>query len=146
MKLSITMSPFDSKTKKMLKKLDGGVNELMSQVVNRVAGYGENQIGLQAKKDVYSYIPKTDSYRRTGRLLGGRTSSLPHRENLKPGKIKLEANAKLRGASFNYSPYVNSGTGWMKRVGARPFWDNAIKNTKDKLPNLIKEQINIFGK
>ncbi len=128
--------------------LNKGVLEPAKKIVNRVAGYAENRMGLNASKDVYSYEPKKPTYKRTGRLLGGRGSSLsggmPVRTNLDSLEIKLEANPKLKGASFNYAPYVNAGTGWMKGVGKRPFFDNTVKETQEKAPNLAREELDAY--
>ena len=119
-----------------------------------LGGLAETRIGLEAVKTVYSYIPKTNSYRRTGRLLGGRgrlSNATPNKEQVDDNTIKIVANPQLRGAKFNYAPFVNAGKGWMKRVGARPFWDNSItwiesKGVKRATEEMKKELKNILKK
>lgn len=99
-------------------------------------GLAETRIGLEANKTVYSYEPKDpEAYRRTGRLLGGRgglSNGKPNKKRLSLDTIKIEANPRLKGARFNYAPWVNAGKGYMKGVGERPFWDNAYKWIESK--------------
>jgi hypothetical protein len=122
-------------------------NNVIEKALTRLGGDSETRIGLEAHKTVYSYKPKTNRYVRKGRLLGGRgglSNAKPYKERLDKNTIEIKADATLRGAKFNYSPFVNAGKGWMKRVGARPFWDNSIKwikaiGVKKVLDNLKKD-------
>jgi hypothetical protein len=120
--------------------LDKGVEAPVKQVVKRVAGYAENRMGLNANQIVYSYTPKTNRYKRTGRLLGGRGSSLgggfPAKRQINPTTIELEANPQLKGARSNYAVFVNEGT---DRMPARPFFDRTVDETQEKAPELAKE-------
>lgn len=126
-----------------LKKFEKVKSLFNSQAFDKIAQKGlvrlgqlaETKIGLEARNTVYSYEPKTDDYIRTGRLLGGRGGlgdPRPSKKQIDPETIKIEANPMLKGASYNYAPDVNDGTGWMKGVGPRPFWDDSEEWIKTK--------------
>jgi hypothetical protein len=78
-------------------------------------------------------------------LLGGRGSSLsaglPLSTQISKYTIKIEANPMLKGADFNYAPAVNDGTGWMIKVGARPFWDNSISWARNQGMQLVQKRL-----
>lgn len=116
-----------------------GVEKPVEQVVNQVAGYAENRVALRAKEMVYSW-PESQSYQRTGNLLGGRGSALsggkPARFEIDPTTVKVVADPRLRGAKTNYAVFVNEGT---PNMPARPFFDVAVQDTQDKAPILAKE-------
>lgn len=116
---------------------------ILTSSLKRLVEYCENRVGLNARNLVYSYVPKTKGYKRTGNLLGGRGNGLsggkPATTQLNPLSYKVEANPQLKGASFNYAPYVNSGKGWMKKVGPRPFWTRSVEETKREAPRILKE-------
>lgn len=106
-----------------------------------VVEYVENRIGLNARKNVYSYRG-SGTYRRTGRLLGGRgdgrNGGLPSVTKVNAGHYVVEANPKLKGATFNYAPAVEYGTGWMKNVGARPFMKPSFDEGQAKIDSILK--------
>jgi hypothetical protein len=120
--------------------------EALEEGLQALVKFGENRIGLNASTIVYGYKPKTNKYVRKGFLLGGRggtgTGRKPNRLRLNSLAYELEANPQLKGAKFNYAPYVNSGKGWMKRVGPRPFWDVSVKEIQSEAPRFLKEAIN----
>ncbi len=132
-------------TSAFLKK---GILEPAQNLVKRIAGYAENRMGLNADKIVYSYVPRTPKFTRTGRLLGGRGSSLsggfPARTEVSNLEIHLEANPQLKGARFNYAPSVNDGTGAMRGVGPRPFFDVTVKETRSQAPTLAAEVLDDY--
>ena len=123
-----------------------GLNQQLRRLdpknADRIAKFGltrlvdrfENRVGIEAERTVYSYKPKTNTYQRTGRLLGGRGKAMgggkPDSKKLNDYTVRVQANPMLKGATFNYAPKVNDGTGWMRRVGARPFWTNSVNWTK----------------
>lgn len=118
-----------------LKRLDPkNADRIAKFGLTRLVGRFENRVGLEADKTVYSYKPKTNTYQRTGRLLGGRGRAMgggkPDTKKLNDYTVRAEANPMLKGASFNYAPFVEAGKGWMRRVGARPFWTNSVNWTK----------------
>lgn len=125
--ISLNTTEFD----KLSKKLEPSQYvKILQNGIDRMGGLAENRLGLESSKTVYSYVPKTNKYVRTGRLLGGRVgvgSGLPSKVKIDKNTIKIEANPMLKGADYNYAPDVNKGTGLMKRVGPRPFFDNALK-------------------
>lgn len=133
MQISISIKGID----RLTKRLDPvKVKEATEYGVKALTNRFENRVGLEANQTVYSYRPKTQTYNRTGRLLGGRGKAMsggkPYTKKLSPETYKVEANPQLKGANFNYAPKVNNGDGWMKNVGPRPFWDNAVKWTETK--------------
>jgi HK97 gp10 family phage protein len=102
--------------------------------------YTENRIGINARKNVYSYKPKTSGYVRRGRLLGGRGSAL---SGGKPNTIKvsdnhfiIEANPQLKGAKTNYAPFVEDGT---KRMPARPFVQPSFDEAQKKIDDIVNK-------
>lgn len=148
-----------------------GIKEPAKNVVKRISGFAENRMGLNATKFVYSIPPKTNSYKRKGRLLGGRgtalSGGLPAKTLISPLEIKLEANSKLKGAKVNYSPAVNDGVNGTfnvksftrrgrngavvvrahKRtmnVPAKPFFDTSVKETQDKATSLAREALDAY--
>jgi hypothetical protein len=115
----------------------------LEHAIHQLALFGESRIGLNASTIVYGYKPRTNFYTRTGRLLGGRGGGRkPNREKINRFTYALEANPTFKGAKFNYAPYVNSGKGWMKRVGPRPFWDVSVKEIQANAPRFLKEALN----
>ena len=125
-------------------KIDKLTNlNLDKQIVREIAIYGEQRIGLQARQVVYSH-PPSPRYRRTGRLLGGRSSALTSgtpRVTAKGTQVLLEANPQFRGAKVNYARFVNSGT---RRMKARPFWDTAMEDLKQNANRIINNFINLY--
>lgn len=127
MQASISIQGMD----KQLKRLDPKNADRIAKfgLLNLVDSF-ENKVGDEADKTVYSYKPKTNTYNRTGRLLGGRGkangSRKPNLTKINDYTVKVEANPMLKGATFNYAPFVEAGKGWMTKVGPRPFWSNSI--------------------
>jgi hypothetical protein len=138
---------FDVKNlEKNLKKLGKiQADEILLDGLERLTDLFENKVGLEARNVVYSYRPKTSTYIRTGRLLGGRGKATgggkPNTQKIDKYTTKVEANPMLKGASFNYAPYVNAGAGWMKRVGPRPFWDISVDWVKKSGLRKVREEI-----
>lgn len=133
MQVSIKLEGMD----KILKKLDPKIAEdILTFGLERLRDRFENRVGLEANQTVYSYKPKTNSYKRTGRLLGGRgkanAGGKPNSKRIDKFNILVEANPMLKGAKFNYAKAVNDGIGWMKKVGSRPFWTNSINWTNTR--------------
>lgn len=99
-----------SDLKKMKERFGVGYEKKLVEHVDKIVSFAENQMGRQVRADVYSYKPKTNSYRRTGNLLGGRSSSVnspaPHVERLSKTSAKVTADPRLKGAKFNYAPIV----------------------------------------
>jgi len=135
---------------KVMAKLEPSqYQDVLGKGLKRLGGLAETRIGLEARKTVYSYKPKNpNAYRRTGNLLGGRgglSNPKPNSKRLDKNTIQIKADATLRGAKFNYSPFVNAGTGWMRRVGARPFWDNSVEWIKStgikKVVDILKKDV-----
>lgn len=112
------------------------------KIIDEVSGYAENRIALNAYNNVYSYIPKTKNYRRTGRLLGGRSSTLTSlsvfKRKLNKTKVIIEADPRLKGAKENYAPHVEFGT---KRIKERPFFRPSIEETNKKSEKIMKNII-----
>lgn len=105
--------------------------EALNRGYQRLVAYGETRIGIRARLDVYSYKPVDTSYRRTGRLLGGRGSAVsggtPKKTELGKNITSLEANPTFKGAKINYAPIVNAQP---FRRGA--FFDNAIEEIESE--------------
>jgi HK97 gp10 family phage protein len=100
--------------------------------------YTENRIGINARKNVYSYKPVTSNYRRTGRLLGGRgdgrAGGLPSTTKIGTNHFVVEANPQLKGAKQNYAVYVEFGT---SRMSARPFVEPSFDEAQKKIDDIV---------
>lgn len=120
--------------------------KVLSASLKRLVEFCENKIGLNAYYIVYGYKPKTANYVRTGRLLGGRGNGLsggkPATTQLNDLAYQVEANPRLKGASFNYASYVDRGKGWMRKVGPRPFWRVSIRQTQQEAPRILSQETN----
>jgi hypothetical protein len=148
-----------------------GIKEPAQNAVNRVVGYASNRMGLNAKQIVYAYKPKTERYKRTGNLLGGRGDALAGGlPDLQVGdlKSKITANPQIKGAKTNYAPAVNDGFNGVQNVKpfkrknrkggistvkahtrrmnipARPFFDTTIQETEKETPRLVNEVLDQF--
>lgn len=129
-----------------LKRLDPKNAERIAKFgLTRLVGKFETRVGLEADKTVYSYKPKTNTYKRTGRLLGGRgkanSGGKPDSKKLNDYTVRVQANPMLKGATFNYAPFVEAGKGWMTKVGPRPFWSNSVNWTKSTGIKLTQKEM-----
>ena len=148
--------------------LQKGVVEPAEKSVKRIVGFASNRMGLKAKSLVYSYVPKTKNYKRTGRLLGGRDDSTPAINEISKLKTEIKADPRLKGAKTNYAPIVNdgySGTFEVKsfqrkskkgkvhtvkahkrkmEMEARPFFTETVEDTEKEVPKIVEGEIDKF--
>ena len=121
--------------RQLQRKFGSDFDKKLSEHLDKIVEFTENQMGRQARADVYSYVPKNKSYKRTGRLLGGRGSSIsspqPSVKKINRLKTKITADPRLKGAKFNYAPIVAK-----QKFRRGNFFENTVKATKEFVKRL----------
>jgi hypothetical protein len=121
--------------RQLQRKFGNDFQKKLSEHLDTIVEYAENQMGRQARADVYSYVPKTNAYRRTGRLLGGRGSSvsspLPAVKKINRLTTKITADPRLKGAGYNYAPIVAK-----QKFRRGNFFENTLIATKEFVKRL----------
>lgn len=102
---------------KNIDKIDKIVKNAIDDTLVELALEGDRILATSLKENVYSYIPKSKNYVRTGRLLKARKTKRY------VNKLELESNPKFAGAENNYASQVNN-----QRFRKAPYFDEFKKD------------------
>lgn len=116
---------------KNLLKLDKVVNNALSDTFKTISLESDRVIGQNLQRYVYSYVPKTKNYKRTGRLLRGRRGKMISRQ-----AYKIESNPQIAGARYNYASIVNK-----QKFRGGKYFDISYKEIKTLAKNELKTNI-----
>ena len=118
---------------KNLDQLDKIVINAFKETQKTVVLEGDRILASSLRDNVYSYVPRTNEYRRTGRLLKGRKSQIVQKG------INFEVNPKFAGANRNYANLVNQ-----QKFRKGRFFDIATKELSELAQRVFKNNINKY--